>query len=215
MDQLSFENLLDRFTAINSKSVARDKRRRVERMIVNSPTITHLVLFENRLLDASSVGSNGVLAVGPGFTLETPEQAQGRHLNDLPSQRMYAVAYCEVDRSQFVSPKVQVKISGTAAGFLRWDDPGFQSEEGLGPDLDQEYTQAVRHAKRTRRGKGWTYQIEVDRRIAVVIARSLADFAIALANEQGANWSHDTRALIRAGERVAAALQEATSEEIQ
>ena len=54
---------------------------------------SHLVAFENLMMDSSALGQRTVLCVGPGCTYESPEECEGHHLNDLPSQRQYPVAY--------------------------------------------------------------------------------------------------------------------------
>ena len=53
-----------------------------------------LVLFENHDMSSSSFGDRSAIAVGPDLTYKSIEDCRGRHLNDLPSQRQYSVAYC-------------------------------------------------------------------------------------------------------------------------
>ena len=59
---------------------------------------THLVLFENQDFWSSQFGAKTVVCVGPGCTYKAPEECEGKWLNDLPSQRQYATAWCEVER---------------------------------------------------------------------------------------------------------------------
>lgn len=57
---------------------------------------THVVLFRNNDMWSSQLGSKTAMCVGPTCTCTTPEECEGKHLNDLPSQRQYPYAYCEV-----------------------------------------------------------------------------------------------------------------------
>lgn len=53
----------------------------------------YLVVCENIQLDSSACGEKSCLGVGPGFTYESLEELEGKHLNSLPSQRQYPVRY--------------------------------------------------------------------------------------------------------------------------
>lgn len=64
--------------------------------LARRPGATHLVLFQNQALDSSSHGLCSALAVGPGCTRASLEEAYAGHLNDLPSQRQYPIAHCEL-----------------------------------------------------------------------------------------------------------------------
>jgi hypothetical protein len=59
---------------------------------------THLVVFENRDSWSSQLGAKTVVCVGPGCTYRTPEDCEGKWLNDQPSQRQYAAVWCEVEK---------------------------------------------------------------------------------------------------------------------
>lgn len=70
-----------------------------------------IVVFENCNFDSFRFGERVALPVGPGFTLGRVEDAEGRWINDLPSQRMYAryVYYNREPRSEV--GQIQVKIA--------------------------------------------------------------------------------------------------------
>jgi hypothetical protein len=57
---------------------------------------THIVLFENLDMWASCYGAKKVLFVGINCTHKTVDELEGKHLGDLPSQRMYPTMYAEV-----------------------------------------------------------------------------------------------------------------------
>lgn len=57
------------------------------------PDATNAVLFVNLDFSSSQFGAWTVMAVGPNQTCKTVEEIAGRHLNDLPSQRQYPVAF--------------------------------------------------------------------------------------------------------------------------
>ena len=59
--------------------------------------VTHIVVFENLDLCSSRLGDRTALAVGPGCTTTTVEEAASRWLHDLPSMRQYPVAYANVE----------------------------------------------------------------------------------------------------------------------
>ena len=58
---------------------------------------THVVVFENQAFDSSAFGSRSAVCVGPNNTYKTPQECEGKHLLDLPSQRQYPVAYAVVE----------------------------------------------------------------------------------------------------------------------
>jgi hypothetical protein len=58
---------------------------------------THLVFFENNLLDSSHLDESSVVAVGPTNTFKSLSEIEGKWLNDLPSQRQYPQFWCEVN----------------------------------------------------------------------------------------------------------------------
>lgn len=53
-----------------------------------------LVVFENQAFDSSQFGARSALPYGPEASNKRLEDLEGKWLNDLPSQRQYAVAYC-------------------------------------------------------------------------------------------------------------------------
>ena len=57
---------------------------------------THVVLFRNLAFDSVEFGATTVVCVGPHCTYKKVEDAEGRWLNDLPSQRQYPQAFAEV-----------------------------------------------------------------------------------------------------------------------
>ena len=61
---------------------------------------THLVLFENQMFDSSDFGGRSVLCVGGNCSTKSPMDCEGQWLNDLPSQRRYAIKYCACDNIQ-------------------------------------------------------------------------------------------------------------------
>ncbi len=58
------------------------------------PEVTALVKFENHDFWSSQLGASTVMRIGPHCSFHAPEELEGRHLNDLPSQRQYATVYC-------------------------------------------------------------------------------------------------------------------------
>lgn len=60
------------------------------------PGTTHLVVYENRLLDSSAAGSRTAIGVGPRRTYRSLDEAYGGHLHDPPSRRQYPVAHAAV-----------------------------------------------------------------------------------------------------------------------
>jgi len=54
------------------------------------------IVFENQAMDSSHLGERTAVVFGPTCTYKSPEEAEGRWLNDLPSQRQYPVAWTKV-----------------------------------------------------------------------------------------------------------------------
>ena len=63
------------------------------KLIEDKASITHIALARNRMMDSSSFGDTSLIVIGPGCACETPEDCEGRWLNDLPSERQYFVEY--------------------------------------------------------------------------------------------------------------------------
>jgi len=78
---------------LQQKVVKPSVRERIEAAIVRNKA-THLVLFENHDFCSSQFGTRSVVCVGPDCTYRTPQDCEGKWLNDLPSQRQYATAFC-------------------------------------------------------------------------------------------------------------------------
>lgn len=57
------------------------------------PGVVGVVLFRNQDMWASQCGASSCVVVGQGRTYETIEACEGKHLNDLPSQRQYAECF--------------------------------------------------------------------------------------------------------------------------
>lgn len=68
---------------------------KIEQSIVLNRAVA-VVCFENPTMDSSAFGSRTALCVGPGCTYKTPEEVDGKWLNDLPSQRQYPTAFFRV-----------------------------------------------------------------------------------------------------------------------
>ena len=66
-------------------------------LLKQAVTARFMVVFECGQMDSSSHGRRTVMAVGPGKTYETLKDIEGKHLNDLPSQREYPVAYVDTE----------------------------------------------------------------------------------------------------------------------
>ena len=86
------------FDPKEQKTVVRPSIREEVQAAVKATGATHLVLFENQDFWSSGFGFKSVVCVGPGCTYGTTEECEGKWLNDLPSQRKYATAWCEVER---------------------------------------------------------------------------------------------------------------------
>lgn len=84
LQQLTLAQLEERFPE--------DVRPKLRALLAREGTVA-LVLYENQQLDSSAFGDSTAVAVGPGRTYKTVEEAAAGHLNDLPSQRQYPVAY--------------------------------------------------------------------------------------------------------------------------
>ena len=65
-------------------------------LISRFPEATHVVLFVTTDPDSTQFGAWHAMAVGPNNTLKTVQEAEGAHLNDTPSLRMYPAAYAEI-----------------------------------------------------------------------------------------------------------------------
>jgi hypothetical protein len=73
-----------------------------------------LVGFENVNLSSSALGARTALTVGPGCTYKSVAEVEGQHLNDLPSQRMYAQYF--VRRPKSYVPEVIADATDTWSG---------------------------------------------------------------------------------------------------
>lgn len=87
MKQISYSELASHFHPEVHDALERIAKRR---------GATHLVLFQNQALDSANAGLCSALAIGPGCTRTSLEEAYAGHLNDLPSQRQYPIAHCEL-----------------------------------------------------------------------------------------------------------------------
>ncbi len=95
LSQISLGQLL----ALMSESV----RDRVV-ALARQPGTTHLVFFENQMLDSSACGQSTVLAIGPSCIYKTLADVQGTWLHDLPSQRQYPQFWCEAKENDAHAP---------------------------------------------------------------------------------------------------------------
>lgn len=87
MNEVPFERLLGDLDPQFAQAIR-------ERAATLSPgKATHVVLFQNVAFDSSHFGEQSVLFVGPGCDNKTPQDLDGRWLNDLPSMRQYAQCY--------------------------------------------------------------------------------------------------------------------------
>jgi hypothetical protein len=84
MKQLTLAELLEMF----DESVRADIGVRLAQT-----SVTGIVVFENQQMDSSCLGDRTAMIVGPNCTCKTVEECEGKWLNDLPSQRQYAVAF--------------------------------------------------------------------------------------------------------------------------
>lgn len=57
--------------------------------LVDRQGVRGLVIFMNHQMDSSAFGSCTALAYGSGCTYTSPQEMEGKWLNDLPSQRQY------------------------------------------------------------------------------------------------------------------------------
>jgi hypothetical protein len=97
MKQASLTELITTFTRGLGVSEEDQTRAAVsEKITSHEGAISHLVLFRNEQLDSSEVGRMTLCLVGPGCTYKSIAELEGKHLNDLPSQRQYPLFYCEV-----------------------------------------------------------------------------------------------------------------------
>lgn len=82
--QMSHEDLLQAFDPDCHASLERT---------LQLPGTDGLIVFENVDLSSSQIGARTAVAYGPERTIKSLDDAKGRHLNDLPSQRQYPTAY--------------------------------------------------------------------------------------------------------------------------
>ena len=57
------------------------------------PGVNYLVRFENMNFCSSAFGDYSIMAVGPDCSYRDLDDVEGRHINDLPSQRQHVVGY--------------------------------------------------------------------------------------------------------------------------
>ena len=67
---------------------------------VTEPGVAGVVLFRNQDMWASKCGALSCVVVGQGRTYQTIEDCEGKHLNDLPSQRQYAECFVRAEGKQ-------------------------------------------------------------------------------------------------------------------
>lgn len=92
----------------------------VEEMLRRQTKATAIVLFENINMCSSNFGFNKALAVGPGLTFPSVESCEGKWLNDLPSVRLYPIAW--VPRDEMLQD-ADLRMSGVDMMPLREDEP--------------------------------------------------------------------------------------------
>lgn len=61
--------------------------------LTSKPGTEFLVVFQNQNFDASGFGATSAVAVGPGHTYRSLQDAYATWLGDLPSQRQHPVAH--------------------------------------------------------------------------------------------------------------------------
>ena len=54
---------------------------------------THVVCFENVMLDSSQLGARSALCIGPQCTYKTLQEIEGKRLGDVPSRFQYPRSY--------------------------------------------------------------------------------------------------------------------------
>ncbi|RLC75316.1 MAG: hypothetical protein DRI61_15115 [Chloroflexi bacterium] len=124
MERLTFEALSSKF----DPSV-RDRLKR----LWDEPNTTALVLFECRDFWSSRFGQRSALAVGPGRTYVHWKACEGKWLNNLPSQRLHAVAYAEkvpVPCVEFTNEYGDLVCPSCGAHIIT--PGGYEVVEGLG-----------------------------------------------------------------------------------
>ena len=62
-----------------------------------NPEIEGFIVFENMQMDSSSFGDQTFIQFGPASVYKHPFDAEGKWLNDLPSQRQYAHYYISTE----------------------------------------------------------------------------------------------------------------------
>jgi len=85
---------LETCTAVNNTDQIATKVMR--NLASRFPDATHVVLFVTTDPGSAQFGAWHAMAVGPNSTLKSVQEAEGSHLNDTPSLRMYPVAYTEI-----------------------------------------------------------------------------------------------------------------------
>jgi hypothetical protein len=65
--------------------------------IVQALRPAYLVRLENQQMDSTCFGDRAFLCVGPNQTYKTPQECEGKPIGNLPSQRMYPVAFAKVE----------------------------------------------------------------------------------------------------------------------
>lgn len=65
----------------------------IAKSLAQYPDAAGLVVFENQTFDSSEFGARTVCVIGPSNTYGTPKECEGKHINDLPSQRQHAAYY--------------------------------------------------------------------------------------------------------------------------
>lgn len=87
MIEMTYDELLEQF----HENVHQQIKESVERN-----RGTHVVMAVNQQLDSSRCGEKTAMCVGPDCTYKTPDECEGKWLNDLPSQRQYFTHFAEV-----------------------------------------------------------------------------------------------------------------------
>lgn len=87
MKKITMDELLTQFDASVHDAL---------RALAEKPGTSHLVVFENQMLDSSALGQRSALRIGPACTTKTLDEAARGWLGDLPSQRKYPTAYVEL-----------------------------------------------------------------------------------------------------------------------
>jgi len=67
---------------------------KIEELLAKSD-VNGAIVFENHDMCSSNLGARTAVIYGDNQTYKTAEQAHGKWINDLPSQRQYADSYYE------------------------------------------------------------------------------------------------------------------------